>query len=68
MSLTKESYRIELLLKLLVGVVDAELLKTVYVERLKPAKKKTKKMSRRLIIWYSNICSFALTHRCPGLR
>lgn len=68
MLLTKESYRIELLLKLLVGVVDAELLKTVHIERLKPTKKRPKKMSRRLIIWYSNICSFALTHRCPALR
>lgn len=67
MLLTIESYRIELLLKLLVGVVDAELFKTVHVECLKPAKKH-QKMSRRLIIWYSNICSFALTHRCPGLR
>lgn len=37
--MTKESYRIELLLKLLIGIVDAELLKTVHVECLKPAKK-----------------------------
>lgn len=31
------AHRVELLLKLLVGVVDAELLKTVDLERLKPA-------------------------------
>lgn len=39
MLLKIESYRVELLLKLLVGVVDAELLKTVHVKCLKPAKK-----------------------------
>lgn len=32
----KESYRIELLLQFLIGVVDAELLKTVNLKCLKP--------------------------------
>lgn len=33
----RHTHRVELLLKLLVGVVDAELLKTVHLERLEPA-------------------------------
>lgn len=33
-----QSYRIELLLKFLIGIVDAELLKTVHLKGLKPVK------------------------------
>lgn len=57
--LAKESYRIELLLKLLIGIVDAELLKTVHVERLKPAKKDQENVSPSyyMVFQHMQLCS-----------
>lgn len=43
------TYRVELLLKLLVGVVDAELLKAVHLERLEAADSKQRRTRQRKV-------------------